>query len=255
MKFAKLFIIALGLLVLPSCTTVSAPMSRTMPSASRAGSPANYHMPSIPRQDIAHVVAPGETLWRISKIYNVKINDIVRANHLGKSNALDMGQELLIPNALPASPVITLYPSKKWKYIIVHHSATDQGCALAFYNSHKRRGFINGLGYHFVIDNGTSGKADGYIEVSPRWIKQQNGAHCKASGMNYQGIGICLVGNFNESQVSEKQLSSLVYLVNLLRRHYRIPIKNIMGHGQVAYANTDCPGKKFPWKRFLKRLQ
>jgi len=135
-----------------------------------------------------------------------------------------------------------LFPSKKWKYIIIHHSATDEGSALSFDRAHNLRGFIKGLGYHFVIDNGTKGKIDGQLEVSPRWIKQQDGTHCRASGMNYTGIEICLVGNFNKERVSEKQLDSLIYLVNDLRKYYKISFRNIIGHGNVCGAKNRMPG-------------
>ena len=111
------------------------------------------------------------------------------------------------------------------------------------------------MGYHFVISNGTKGKQDGQIEVSPRWIKQQDGAHCKASNMNHKAIGICLVGNFNEGRVSPEQMDSLVHSVNIFRKYYKIPLKNIMGHGQVHGARTECPGKKFPWAEFMRRLR
>jgi N-acetyl-anhydromuramyl-L-alanine amidase AmpD len=72
--------------------------------------------------------------------------------------------------------------------------------------------------------------------------------------MNYKGIGICLVGNFNQERVSQKQLDSLAYLVNILREYYKIPIKNIVGHRQVNGAKTECPGKYFPWEEFKDRL-
>lgn len=250
MKIIKLFIIGACLIALSSCATVTAihPPTITPPSA-------YIPPPPVIRHNMVHIVAPGETLWRIGKTYDVQISDIMQANRLRKEDELTMGQKLLIPDALPARPVVTLYPSQKWKYIIIHHSATDVGSALGFHYAHKRRGFSHGLGYHFVIDNGSSGKSDGHIEVSPRWIKQQNGAHCKAGGMNYKGIGICLVGDFTGEYVSSKQLSSLVYLVNLLREYYHIPLKNIMGHGQVRGANTKCPGNKFPWNRFIQQLK
>jgi len=207
------------------------------------------------RQDIFHAVAPGETLWRISKMYDVSMKDIMRRNNLTNPNELEMGQRLLIPRAGSIRPVISLYRSKKWKYIIIHHSATDEGNALCFHNFHHQRGFENGLGYHFVIGNGTKGKQDGQIEVSPRWIKQQDGAHCRASDMNCKGIGVCLVGNFNMEKVSEKQMGALVYLVNRLRSYYNIPIKNIKGHGQVPGASTECPGGYFPWEEFERRIK
>lgn len=247
MRIIKLFVIYIGLLMLSSCATLPPP-GTTIPAA--------YPPPVIPpRQDIIHVVAPGETLWRISKTYGVTINDIMRVNKLQDRNTLEMGQRLFIPQAMPASPVITLYPSNKWKYIIIHHSATDVGSALKFHRAHKSRGFSRGLGYHFVIDNGSSDKPDGYIETSPRWIKQQDGAHCKAAGMNHMGIGICLVGDFTGEYVSEAQLTSLVYLVNRLRKYYGIALKNIMGHGQVPGATTECPGKRFPWSRLFSELK
>ena len=208
---------------------------------------------NAPRHNVVHTVAPGETLWRISKMYSVKEKSIILANRL-KSDNIEKGQKLIVPNAAPIRPVIPLYPSHKWKYIIIHHSATEVGDALIFDAAHCRRGF-NGLGYDFVIDNGSCGKPDGDIEVSPRWIKQMNGAHCKASGMNYKGIGICLVGNFDRDYVSQKQLKSLVYLVNLLRKYYHIPLSHIMGHGQVPGANTHCPGRHFPWKEFWRELK
>ncbi|MBM3252937.1 MAG: LysM peptidoglycan-binding domain-containing protein [Candidatus Omnitrophica bacterium] len=209
--------------------------------------------PSVLRQDVFHVVAPGETLWRISKMYDVPIKDLSFANNL-KTETLEKGQRLLIPNAAPIVPVIPLYPSKKWKYIVIHHSATDEGSSLDFDKFHQGKGW-EGIGYHFVIDNGTKEKQDGQIEVSPRWLKQENGSHCKAGDMNERAIGICLVGNFNKERLSDKQMGSLVYLVNLLKRQYRIPVRNILGHGQVRGAKTECPGRNFPWGQFKKQLK
>jgi len=95
--------------------------------------------PTILRKDIIHAVAPGETVWRIAKMYDVDIKDITRANRLKSSKEIEMGQRLTVPNAAPLRSVITLYPSKKWKYIIIHHSATDEGNALSFHGYHHRR--------------------------------------------------------------------------------------------------------------------
>ena len=206
------------------------------------------------RQDVYHVVGPGETIWRIGKMYDVRMDDIARANNLRDITALEMGQKLLIPDAMPIRPVVSLYPSTKWKYIIVHHSASDEGNALGIYRAHRSRGWDT-VGYDFVIDNGTAGKEDGQIEASPRWIKQLDGAHCKAGNMNSQGIGVCLVGNFSKEDVSQKQMDSLVYLVNILRSYYTIPSQNILGHGQVPGAQTECPGTKFPWSGFYSDLR
>ncbi|MBU0759969.1 MAG: N-acetylmuramoyl-L-alanine amidase [Candidatus Omnitrophica bacterium] len=212
-------------------------------------------VPEIFRSDVMHEVGPGETVWRLSRMYDVGVQDIVNTNSLADSSKLEKGQKLLIPNAAPLRSVIPIWPSNKWKYIIIHHSATDVGKALSFDYVHSHKRHWKGLGYHFVIDNGTSGKKDGQIEVSPRWVHQEDGAHCKAGGMNYKGIGICLVGNFNSGTVSPQQMEALVSLVKELKKHYRIPDSRIMGHGQVPGANTDCPGKRFPWNDFWRRLK
>ena len=73
--------------------------------------------------------------------------------------------------------------------------------------------------------------------------------------MNQKAIGICLVGNFNQGKVSERQMAALVYLAEILCRYYKIPEKHIMGHGKVPEADTDCPGKAFPWQEFHNRLK
>lgn len=208
---------------------------------------------SAPRQDIFHVVAPGETLWRIGRMYDVPVADITRANRLPPQPVLQKGDRLLVPRAAPVQPVISLYPSDRWKYIVIHHSATDTGDSLLFDQAHLNRGW-DGVGYHFVIDNGTQGRADGQIEVSPRWLKQLPGAHCKADAMNERAIGICLVGNFNDGRPSARQMEALAEIVKNLRSYYRIPASHVVGHGQVRGASTDCPGKQFPWERFWRQL-
>ena len=208
---------------------------------------------TIPRQNLYHTVAPGETLWRIAKMYGVDQDVLASVNSISNVRDMNIGTKLYIPDAAPRRHVITLYPSSKWKYIIIHHSATEIGNAEIFNMAHKNRGWQE-VGYDFVVDNSTSGKADGQIETGPRWTKQIDGAHCKASFMNEKGIGICLVGNFSKGKPTAAQMSSLVHLVNILRKYYNIPKSRILGHGQVSGAKTECPGKLFPWKEFRSRL-
>lgn len=254
----KIFLLYIGAaLFLCSCARVTGRNAPVHP-APTMGMPSDTIVNTVPgmiRSEVIHEVAPGETLWRISRMYDVKIEDIAQANNLANITQLEKGQKLIVPNAAPIRSVIPLYPSNMWKYIIVHHSATDVGKALTFDHVHlHKRLWRSGLGYHFVIDNGTSDTTGGHIEVSPRWLHQEYGAHCKAGEMNYKGIGICLVGNFNEEDVLPAQIESLVYLVNTLKRYYSIPNSNILGHGQVKGAATDCPGRNFPWVEFHSRL-
>ncbi|MCW5847215.1 MAG: LysM peptidoglycan-binding domain-containing protein [Anaerolineae bacterium] len=48
---------------------------------------------------VIHVIQPGESLFRISLIYNVSMADIVAANELANASLIIAGQELFIPGA------------------------------------------------------------------------------------------------------------------------------------------------------------
>src|ERR1017187_7098731 len=146
-------------------------------------------------------------------------------------------------------------PSRDWEWIIIHHSATRMGSAEVFDAAHRSRGMINGLAYHFVIDNGTEGKADGFIETGPRWIKQMHGGHCRQAYINERGIGICLVGNFSVDQPTSRQLDSLALLIHGLQDQFHIPDDHVLGHGEVIGEFSECPGSLFPWDELHKGLR
>jgi len=236
-------------LVLTSCARI--PSTITIPPAERARDIPDSYL----RCNVYHEVAPAETIWRISKTYDVSAKSILSANNIKDATQIEAGRILFIPQAYPRKTVIPLFKTCKWEYIIIHHSATDYGSSFFFDKLHHVRGFERGVGYNFVIGNGTRNKKDGQIEVTPRWIKQIDGAHCKASSMNKRGIGVCLVGDFTNDIPTEKQMDSLVKLVNILRKYYDIPLGNILGHGQVKGAATQCPGNVFPWTAFKQRLK
>jgi murein DD-endopeptidase MepM/ murein hydrolase activator NlpD len=83
----KKIILILTVATLAGCATVppsSGPM--TMPVAVS-------HVSS----GIRHRVEAGQTLWQISKIYNVDIDDIIRVNRISESTPIEIGQVLLIP--------------------------------------------------------------------------------------------------------------------------------------------------------------
>jgi|GEM_PF-1933894 len=129
---------------------------------------------------------------------------------------------------------------RAWQWIVIHHSAGPSGSAAAFHQYHVRHNGWESLGYHFVIGNG-NGSADGMVEVGPRWVYQQVGAHAGVRQFNEYGIGICLVGNFESSRPTDAQMRALAYLAGHLMRQYRIPPANIIGHRDCK--TTDCPGR------------
>ena len=207
---------------------------------------------------MTHTLVKGETIWRLAETYGVKAESILKANGIKNPSQLKVGTPIFIPGVggEPLRTLPFLPNSRKWQYVIIHHSATEIGNAELFDRGHRRRGFWNGLGYHFIVDNGTSGTQGGEIETSHRWIHQMDGAHCNAMDMNAKGIGICLVGNFDDKHVSKEQFDSLVWLVRQLQAKYKIKKSHILEHHQVpGKGGTHCPGKNFPWAEFMSQLR
>lgn len=135
-----------------------------------------------------------------------------------------------------------------WKYVLLHHSATESGSVASIDAEHRARRDASGnpwrgIGYHFVIGNGR-GMADGQIEPTFRWKDQSAGAHAGEATFNEQGIGICLIGNFDQAPPTEKQLAAARRLVGYLKGEFRIPADRVLKHGDVKA--TACPGKHFP---------
>ncbi len=151
--------------------------------------------------------------------------------------AIETGPRSWMPTCQRISP--------RWTTIVIHHSATKHGSASTFDRYHRQHNGWDELGYHFVIGNGTD-TPDGHVEVGPRWNKQKHGAHCKTPSnyFNEHGIGICLVGDFDKTRPTSRQLASLNRLVKYLCAACRIPVSRVTTHGGVTH-KTRCPGRNF----------
>jgi len=163
-------------------------------------------------------------------------------------------------NAVGNVPRGWLPPSqleKKWVAVVIHHSATETGNAAIFDKMHREQNHWAGIGYDFVIGNGTD-SGDGEIEVTFRWREQIPGAHCGGTANNWanrDGIGICLVGDFDRTVPTAPQMQSLLRLVRFLQNRYGIPKWRIYGHKATPGARvTDCPGTKFSMARLKSML-
>lgn len=160
-------------------------------------------------------------------------------------------QESEVP---PVTPITKDNPwkpetaARDWKYIVLHHTASEQGDVESIHESHLKNKDKNGkpwlgIGYHFVIGNG-KGMSDGEIEPTFRWKKQMQGAHAGVADYNQHGVGIVLVGNFEDGSPTKAQITSVKRLVRILSREYEIAVSQIIGHGDVKA--TECPGTHFP---------
>ncbi len=69
--------------------------------------------------------------------------------------------------------------------------------------------------------------------------------------LNKDSIGIEITNpghEFNYKKFSKKQVFSILKLSKFLIKKYKINIKNILGHSDVAPERKKDPGEKFPWK-------
>ena len=142
-----------------------------------------------------------------------------------------------------------LFGRRKWKHIVIHHSASFSGNASIFEAWHKKRGMRLGMAYHFVIGNG-KGLDDGRIEIGSRWKQQLWGAHLRNWKSNLNSIGICLVGNFEIETCTDKQLRALKDLSSRLIDQYGISKVGVRGHKEMPGEKTLCPGRNFDMKCF-----
>jgi hypothetical protein len=133
----------------------------------------------------------------------------------------------------------------RWTWIVAHHSAIKFGNAKIYDRNHKERGMENGLAYHFVIGNGIDSR-DGEIEIGARWLRQLDGGHVRREDVNAAGIGICLVGNFQETRPTSRQMLAFRELVDYLRADVTGRKVRFAVHREVDRGRTVCPGRNFP---------
>lgn len=144
-------------------------------------------------------------------------------------------------------------PRGRWSMIVGHHSAIAHGNAAVYDRAHRRRGMVNGLAYHFVIGNGID-SGDGEIEVGRRWLEQLDGGHVRDEHVNHVGIGICCVGNFEQTRPTARQIASFEALVRYLRSDVTRAPLSLKFHREIRGAQTLCPGRFFPVRTVRARL-
>jgi murein DD-endopeptidase MepM/ murein hydrolase activator NlpD len=229
--------------------------------------------------DKTYIVKRGDTLSSIARKNDLSVADLAERNGLAKNHFVTTGQRLLIPQRVtnPAPPTSTAESAVsasatlpksvaeaiqrapvragRWKYVIIHHSATDEGTVAGMDAYHRReRGMEYGLAYHFVIGNG-HGMRDGEVAVGNRWKQQLRGGHLRSEAQNEVALGICLVGNFDARPPTARQLQSLNALVRTLMSRCKLPASAVRTHQQINVISTRCPGSKFPTRSFLQQLR
>lgn len=152
----------------------------------------------------------------------------------------------------------SIYWPSRWRYIVIHHSAGSYGSVEFIQKVHRERQAkdpIDAIPYHYLVGNG-NGLGMGEIASDYRQTLNVWGAHVSGANpdLNFRGIGICLIGNFEKREVPDKQYDSAVQLTKQLMEKYDISAANVNGHGYFSGERTKCPGKNFPMKKFIEDI-
>ena len=138
-------------------------------------------------------------------------------------------------------------PMHPWRWIVIHHSGFHSGDTAGIDASHVRDRGWEGIGYHFVIGNGQP-MPRGRVEATWRWKQQYHGAHAgpgpQQAPYNQDGIGICVIGDYDHETMDPLVEERLVELCALLIEHVPgLTPARIIGHRDVPGKATDCPGR------------
>ncbi len=135
----------------------------------------------------------------------------------------------------------TNFNMRKPNFVIIHHTAQNS-CDQTLKTFTLSRTQVSA---HYVICK------DGTVHhMLNDYLRAWHGGIAKwgsLTDVNSASIGIELDNNGFES-FSETQLSSLVHLLDTLKKRYAIPPANFVGHADIAPTRKNDPNKTFPWK-------
>lgn len=220
---------------------------------------------------VEYTIRKGDTLSDVAKRHGISVKQLTSYNNIRQANHIRAGQVIRIPIS-PGSSIQARSPyaalsdatrktldairpkPRQWKHIVIHHTGTRVGTAVGIDRFHREeRRMENGLAYHFLIGNGR-GMGDGEIHVGNRWKHQLQGGHLSSYALNQVSIGICLVGDFQKTKPTRKQMEQLEALVRYLMERANVPASRVTTHTLIHPKHTLCPGRHFPQTSFKKSL-
>ena len=135
--------------------------------------------------------------------------------------------------------------TKEIKFIIFHYTGMKKESEAI-----KRLTDIQSeVSCHYLIKN--NGEIITMVPVSYiAWhAGKSSWGNYKSLNKNSIGIEITNPGHeLNYKKFSKRQITSLLRLSKFLIKRYKVDIKNILGHSDIAPERKKDPGEKFPWK-------
>jgi len=142
------------------------------------------------------------------------------------------------------------------KEIFIHHSLTKDGATVSWgairqYHMTAPEYLMNDIGYHAGIECVESGGVS-YFEILIGRMWNVVGAHAK--GHNAESLGFLFVGNYDLGEPPAAMLErGAKFVRDCWMRPFGIPVERVRRHSEVA--PKTCPGRLFPWAKFIDLLR
>ena len=188
-------------------------------------------------------------------VYSCAHNPYAQTNKFYKKQAKQLANNLKpFPNKLLLDSAImpvyavgtTNFDLRKPNFVIIHHTAQNS-CEQTLKTFTLERTKVSA---HYVIckDGTIHHMLNDYLRAWQAGVSKWG----NFTDINSSSIGIELDNNGNEP-FPETQITSLVKLLDTLKRHYAIPAANFIGHADVAPGRKNDPSHYFPWQALSQR--
>lgn len=135
------------------------------------------------------------------------------------------------------------------QFIILHYTETNNlKEAIDLLTSKKRK-----VSSHFVVD--INGKIYSLVCESKRAWHAGKSVWRGLDDINSRSIGVEIV-NPGEKKLKlypKIQIDELIKLIKYIKKKFKIPKHNILGHSDIAPLRKLDPGKHFPWKELYSK--
>lgn len=132
-------------------------------------------------------------------------------------------------------------------YVIIHHTATNN-CSETL-NEFTTPGGREASAHYLICEDGT------VYHMLNDLLRSHHAGESRwgnTTDLNSSSIGIELNNNGYEP-FTEAQINSLTILLNRLKKTYKIPDANFIGHGDIAPTRKEDPNWRFPWKELSQK--
>ena len=139
----------------------------------------------------------------------------------------------------------TNFNLRKPNYVVLHHTAQDSvRQTLNTFTIPRTQ-----VSSHYVI--GKDGEIYHMLNDYYRAWHGGAGKWGNNTDLNSSSLGI-EIDNNGEEEFTTAQINSLLDLLEILKKKYKIPAENFIGHSDIAPSRKVDPNKNFPWKKLAE---